>query len=84
MEEKIQQAYEKLKNMGLFSEDYTSFRELFYSTLDQDKKDVAIELLLMVTFKLLKSEGEVFNEILERSSKPDDLRRWLRDTRSRL
>ena len=83
-EEKIQKAYEALKTMSEFSDEYQSFRELFYQNLKTDKKDKAIEYLLMVVFKLLKSDGEVFNEVMELTQNKEDLKVWLKNTRSRL
>lgn len=84
MDEKIEKAYKKLKDMALFCEDYEAFRELFFSLLDSNKKDAAIEYLLMVIFKMLKSDGEVFNEVIELSGKANELKIWLRETRSKI
>ena len=58
-------AYERLKEFAFFSEDFESFKALFFDNLDKSKKDDAIELLLMVNFELLKSKGERFNDLLD-------------------
>lgn len=84
MDKKIEEAYKKLKDIALFCEDYNAFRELFYSLLNNEKKDIAIEYLLRVVFKMLKSDGEVFNEVLALSDKKGELKTWLRETRSKL
>ena len=84
MQNKTDQAYKKLKDMAIFSEDFDAFKELFYGLLDQNKKDIAIEYLLMVVFKMLKSEGEIFNEVLALSDKSKELKIWLKETRSKL
>ncbi|MDD5359862.1 MAG: hypothetical protein PHI02_06310 [Sulfurovaceae bacterium] len=84
MDKKTEEAYKKLKDMALFCEDYKAFRELFYSLLNNAKKDIAIEYLLRVVFKMLKSDGEIFNEVLALSDKNGDLKTWLRETRSKL
>ncbi len=84
LKEKIKKAYEALKTMAEFSPEYETFREIFYQNLKDGKEDKAIEYLLMVVFYLLKSEGEVFNEILQRSDKKEDLINWLKQTREKL
>ena len=84
MKEKIKKAYEALKVMAEFSPEYETFREIFYQNLKDGKEDKAIEYLLMVVFHLLKSEGEIFNEILQRSDKKEDLINWLKQTREKL
>ena len=57
-------AYEKLKEYVLFSSNYETFEALFWENLKKDQTDLAIELLLRVVFKSLKSPGERYNEIL--------------------
>ncbi|MCT7613503.1 hypothetical protein N5U20_09820 [Aliarcobacter butzleri] len=58
METKIKKAYNRLKELEIFSDDFETFKNFFYDNLKEDRKDEAIELLLMVIFKLLKSQGE--------------------------
>ncbi len=79
MEQKIQKAYNSLKELEIFSDDFETFKNFFYDNLKEDRKDEAIELLLMVIFKLLKSDGEKFNTLLQRTDKAqsDGLKNWL-------
>lgn len=86
MENKSQEAYEKLKNMTLFSEDFTSFEAMFAELLHEGKEKEALAYVLKVTFRLLKSEGEVFNEILALTpeAKSKELSTWVRTTRGTL
>ena len=65
-------AIERLKSFALFSEDFETFRGLFFDNLDKSREDEAIELLIRVNFELLKSKGEIFNDLLE---KVDDTER---------
>ncbi|WP_294962363.1 hypothetical protein [Sulfurimonas sp.] len=64
MNNKTNKAHTRLKEFALFSEDFESFKAIFSDNLDKNKKDEAIELLLMVNFQLLKSDGERFNDLL--------------------
>lgn len=81
MQEKIKKAYTRLKEFEIFSEDYETFKFFFYQNLDPDKKDEAIELLLMVVFSLLKSPAERFNDLLQLVSeeKRVNLLSWLNE-----
>ena len=81
MEDKILKAYNRLKEFELFSEDFATFKGFFYENLKAGKEDVAIELLLMVCFKLLKSDGEKFNLLLEKldNQKRADTKTWLNE-----
>lgn len=69
MTNKIDKAYQKLKDFEIFSDDFETFRNFFYDNLKEDKKDEAIELLLMVLFRLFKSNGERFNILLSNVDK---------------
>lgn len=82
METKIKKAYDRLKELELFSDDYEAFARYFYDNLKADKKDEAIELLLMVVFSLFRSEGEKFNALLDIASpeKQSQLKMWLKET----
>lgn len=82
METKIKKAYDRLKELELFSDNYEAFARYFYDNLKADKKDEAIELLLMVVFGLFRSEGEKFNTLLNIVSpeKQSQLTHWLKDT----
>lgn len=66
----------------MFSDDYESFANFFYDNLKQDKKDEAIELLLMVVFGLFRSPGERFNTLFKMVSedKKMQLQTWLDST----
>ena len=64
MNTKINKAHNRLKEFALFSQDFESFKDIFLDNFDKNKKDEAIELLLMVNFALLKSDGERFNDLL--------------------
>lgn len=79
MELKIQRAYDRLKELEMFSEDFETFKNFFYDNLKADKKDEAIELLLMVVFTLFKAPGEKFNLLLTLSDKETNskLLSWL-------
>ncbi|MFX4241476.1 hypothetical protein ACOL22_01660 [Aliarcobacter butzleri] len=79
METKIKKAYNRLKELEIFSDDFETFKNFFYDNLKEDRKDEAIELLLMVIFKLLKSQGERFNILLENTNNTtkDNLIKWL-------
>ena len=79
METKIKKAYNRLKELEIFSDDLETFKNFFYDNLKEDRKDEAIELLLMVIFKLLKSQGERFNILLENTNNTtkDNLIKWL-------
>ena len=57
---RIEKAYSKLKELEMFSDDFETFSNFFYSNLKEDRKDEAIELLLMVIFEFLKSNGIMF------------------------
>lgn len=61
----IDKVYKKLKSYAVFSSSYEQFEGLFFQNLDKDKKDKAIKLLLQAIYKMLKSDGERFNEIVE-------------------
>lgn len=82
MEERIKKAYERLKEFEIFSDDFETFKNFFYENLKQDKKDEAIELLLMVVFSLFKSQGEKFNILLGTADKEtkEKLIKWLDDS----
>ena len=86
MDNKTKKTYKGLKEFALFCEDFESFKALFFDNLDKSKKDDAIELLLMVNFELLKSEGEKFNELLNAvdERKKETLILWLNDAIKRL
>lgn len=86
MEDKILKAYNRLKEFELFSEDFATFKGFFYENLKAGKEDVAIELLLMVCFKFLKSDGEKFNTLLEKvgDSRKDGLITWLNESLSKV
>lgn len=79
---RIEKAYSKLKELEMFSDDFETFSNFFYSNLKEDRKDEAIELLLMVIFKLLKSQGERFNILLENvdNTTKDKLIMWLNES----
>lgn len=79
MEVKIKKAYDRLKELEIFSDDFEAFKNFFYDNLKEDRKDEAIELLLMVIFKLLKSQGERFNILLENADNTtkNKLKTWL-------
>jgi len=78
-------AYARLKEFTDFSPNFETFESLFWQQLDKDKSDVAIALLLRVVYRLLSSDGERFNELLELvdADKAQELRVWLEDARSR-
>lgn len=82
MENKIKKAYDRLKELEIFSDDYEAFARFFYDNLKENKKDEAIELLLMVVFGLFRSEGEKFNTLLKMVSeeKKMQLQTWLENT----
>ncbi len=82
MEERIKKAHERLKEFEIFSDDFETFKNFFYENLKQDKKDEAIELLLMVVFSLFKSQGEKFNILLGTADKEtkEKLIKWLDDS----
>lgn len=82
MEQKIQKAYDRLKELEIFSDDFDTFKNFFYDNLKEDRKDEAIELLLMVIFKLLKFQGERFNILLENvdNTTKDKLIMWLNES----
>ena len=63
----------------MFSDDFETFSNFFYSNLKEDRKDEAIELLLMVIFGFLKSSGDRFNLLLKKTDKnqADGLKVWL-------
>jgi len=84
--DKTQKAKARLKEFESFSPNFETFESLFWEQLDKSKTDVAINLLLQVTFSLLKSEGEKFNEVLTLvdESKAKELKTWLDTTRSKL
>lgn len=79
METRIKKAYDRLKELELFSDDFETFKNFFYDNFKEDRKDEAIELLLMVIFKLLKSQGERFNTLLENTNNTtkNNLIKWL-------
>lgn len=85
MEERIIKAHERLKEFEIFSDDFETFKNFFYENLKQDKKDEAIELLLMVVFKSFKSQGEKFNILLGTADKEtkEKLIKWLDDSMKR-
>jgi hypothetical protein len=76
---RIEKAYSKLKELEMFSDDFETFSNFFYSNLKEDRKDEAIELLLMVIFGFLKSSGDRFNLLLKKTDKnqADGLKVWL-------
>ena len=82
LEKRVKKAYERLKEFEMFSDDFATFQNLFYDHLKHDKKDEAIELLLMAIFSMLKSHGEKFNRLLELLSeeKKMQLLNWLETT----
>ena len=82
LETKIKKAYDRLKELEIFSDDFDTFKNFFYDNLKEDRKDEAIELLLMVIFKLLKSQGERFNILLENvdNTTKDKLIMWLNES----
>jgi len=84
--DKTQKAKARLKEFESFSPNFETFESLFWENLDKSQSDVAINLLLQVTFSLLKSEGEKFNEVLTLvdESKAKELKTWLETTRSKL
>ena len=86
MEKQVEKAYEKLKNMALFTEDFASFEAMFGELLHEGKEKEALVYVLQVTFTLLKSEGEVFNEVLSLVDEPKkkELSAWVQNTRSKL
>ncbi len=86
MNEKIETAYEKLKSMALFSDDFASFEAMFFELMHEGKEKEALGYVLQVTFKLLKSDGEVFNEVLARvdAAKAKELKAWIAATRGRV
>jgi len=86
MDTKTQKAYERLKEFESFSPNFETFESLFWEQLDKAQTDVAIGLLLQVTFTLLKSDGEVFNELLSLvdENKAKELKTWLQGARSKV
>lgn len=84
--DKTQKAKERLKEFASFSPNFETFSSLFWEQLDRSQSDVAINLLLQVVFACLKSDGEVFNEVLALvdQGKSDELRTWLTTTRREL
>lgn len=82
MEAKIKKAYDRLKEFEMFSEEYETFHHFFHDNLKEDKKDEAIELLLMTIFFLFKSHGEKFNTLLTLVSeeKKQNLIFWVEDS----
>lgn len=85
MDAKIKIAYDKLKNMALFSEDFANFEAIFNDLIHEGKEKEALGYVLQVTFALLKSEGEKFNELLSLvdETKAKELKSWLETTRER-
>ena len=86
MDAKTQKAYQRLKEFEGFSPNFETFESLFWEQLDKAQTDVAIGLLLQVTFTLLKSDGEVFNELLSLvdENKAKELKSWLQGARSKV
>lgn len=82
MDAKIQKAIDRLKEMEMFSEDFETFRELFFSNLKEDKKEEATEIVLRCVFWFFKSDGEKFNELLTKvdKAKCQGLKDWVRDS----
>ena len=80
--EKTAKAKARLKEFALFSEDIETFKEFFKDNLKSNKLEEANELLLLVVFDLLKSDGELFNELLLKvdKAKCDGLKSWVRDS----
>jgi len=80
-----QKAYEKLKNYVIFSPNFETFKGLFWENLDKEQTDLAIELLLRVVYKILTSEGEKLNEILNTvdDTAKKQLEDWLKQTYER-
>ena len=60
----IDKAYAKVKSYLDFSPNYETFESLFFENLQEGKEDLAIELLLKVVYRALKSDGEMFNELM--------------------
>ena len=86
MSDRVEEAYRKLKNMALFSEDDESFIAMFDEMLHEGKEADALRYVLRVTHRLLRSHGETFNEVLEMvdESKTQELIAWLGGVRGRL
>ena len=64
--DKTDKAYKRLKEFLLFSNDnFEAYKEFFWQSLDRNRIDAAVELLLQVSFKALNSNGEKFNELIE-------------------
>ena len=79
---RIEKAYSKLKELEMFSDDFEAFSNFFYSNLKEDRKDEAIELLLMVIFHFFKSPGEKYNTLLKLSNEETNkkLEEWLKSS----
>lgn len=82
MEAKIQKAIDRLKEFEMFSEDFETFRGLFFENIKEGKKDEALEVVLRCVFGLLKSDGEKFNVLLTKvdKAKRDGLKNWVIDS----
>lgn len=80
------EARQKLKKMVEMSESVEDYKDIFKTALHDDKEDVAIEYLLSITYSMLTSHGEIFNEVLESvgKEKADELKAWITNSRSRL
>jgi len=82
LETKIKKAYNRLKELEIFSDDFETFKNFFYDNLKEDRKDEAIELLLMVIFHFFKSPGEKYNTLLKLSNEETNkkLEEWLKSS----
>lgn len=82
MDPKIKKAYSKLKELEIFSDDFETFQGFFYDNLKEGKEVEAMNLLLLVVFGFLKSDGDKFNALLELvdNAKRDGLKLWVKDS----
>ncbi len=82
MEKKIKKAHDKLAELALFSDDFEAFSRFFYDNLKEGKEKEAMEILLLVVYGFLKSEGELFNTLLlgVDKAKGDGLKAWVKDS----
>jgi hypothetical protein len=79
---KTQKAIKRLKEFELFSEDFETFKGLFFENMKDGKEEEALNLVLRCVFGLLKSDGEKFNELLSKvdKAKSNELKNWLVDS----
>ncbi len=84
--DKADKAYNRLKEFKDFSPNFDTFESLFWDNLDRKKTDEAIELLLQVTFKMLTSHGEIFNEVIDGvgGDKANEFKAWITKQRTKL